>query len=152
VTAGSFENIHATALVCGDTGILLRGPSGSGKSALALRLIDRAGRDGQFAALVSDDRTLVAARGGRLVAAAPASIRGLAELHGYGIIRVPCIAAAVIDIVAELGEAARMPDPAMATIAGIACRLVRLPAGDLVAALPVLAAALQQKPVGDASF
>lgn len=144
------ENIHATALVCGDTGLLLRGPSGSGKSALALRLIDRTRRAGQFAALVSDDRTLVGASGGRLVAAAPAPIRGLAELRGYGIVSVPCIGRAVIDVVADLGEAARMPDPATVTIAGVTCRLVRLPAGDVDAALPILAAALRQEPVGDA--
>ena len=148
--ASGFDNIHATALVCGDAGLLLRGASGAGKSALALRLIDRARRGGRFAALVADDRVLVGARGGRLLAAAPGPIRGLAELRGYGIVSVPVIGRAVIDIVADLDGSARMPDPETVDVAGVTCRLLHLPAGDLVAAMHILAAALGHTTVADA--
>ena len=150
MTAAPSENIHATALVCGDTGLLLRGPSGSGKSALALGLIDRLRHAGQFAALVADDRVLVGTDGGRLLARAPDPIRGLAELRGYGIVSVPTVSRAVVDIVADLDDGERMPDPATVELAGVTCRLLRLPAGEVEAAMRIVVAALGRPPVGHA--
>src|SRR3546814_8060220 len=79
---------HATAVMLpdaqlGDWAVLLRGPSGVGKSDLALRLIDRG------AVLVSDDQTLLSVAGGRLVAAPPAAIAGRLEARGLGIVDLP---------------------------------------------------------------
>ncbi|MCC0030211.1 MAG: HPr kinase/phosphorylase [Brucellaceae bacterium] len=152
MTAAPSENIHATALVCGDTGLLLRGPSGSGKSALALRLIGHMRRAGQFAALVADDRVLLRADGGRLVASAPEPIRGLAELRGYGIVSVPTVSQAVIDIVADLDGGARMPDPATVDLAGATCRLLRLPSGDVEAAMRISSLRWGSLPSGTPQF
>ncbi len=143
MTGEAAANIHATALVCGDTGLLLRGESGSGKSALALRLIDRMARAGRHGALVSDDRVLLDAVGGRLVASAPDAIRGLADLRGFGILPVACTGSAVIDLVADFGTVERMPEAGICTIAGVACRALRLPAGDVSAALQIVDAALR---------
>jgi len=89
-------NVHGTAIVIGTTGLLLTGRSGSGKSAVALHCLEQARLRGLFSALVSDDQVLVSAEGGRIVARAPESIAGLAELRGAGILPVPAIEAAVL--------------------------------------------------------
>jgi hypothetical protein len=97
-------NIHATCVAIGAQGVLLLGASGAGKSDLALRLID----DG--ALLVADDRTLLAVKSGVLTASAPAAIRGLMEIRGVGIVKLPVRAAVSIALVAKLGkEGARLP-------------------------------------------
>lgn len=89
-------NVHATAIVIGTTGLLFTGPSGSGKSAIALHCIEEARARGLFAAMVSDDQVLVSEIGGRLIAHAPKSIAGLAEMRGAGIVTVETIEAAVL--------------------------------------------------------
>ena len=89
-------NVHGTAIVISTTGLLFLGPSGAGKSAIALHCIAEARARGLFAALVSDDQVLVSRAGDRLVARAPASIAGLAEMRGAGIVRVETIEAAVL--------------------------------------------------------
>ena len=94
----SGELVHATSLVVGSTGILIIGPSGSGKSALALRLIDGALLRGRFARLVSDDQTRIEAVHGRLIASGPSVIRGLIESRGAGVLRMDALDAAVMDI------------------------------------------------------
>ncbi|MGO4863291.1 HPr kinase/phosphorylase, partial [Campylobacter jejuni] len=67
-------------------GVLIAGPSGSGKSDLALRLIDRG------AVLVSDDYTLLHVEGGELHATAPVTIAGRIEVRGIGIVDRPTLA------------------------------------------------------------
>ena len=89
-------NVHATAIVIGTTGLLFTGPSGSGKSAIALHCIEEARSRGLFAAMVSDDQVLVSEASGRLIARAPESIAGLAEVRGAGIVDVETIEAAVL--------------------------------------------------------
>jgi len=89
-------NVHATAIVIGTTGLLFTGPSGSGKSAIALHCIEEARGRGLFAAMVSDDQVLISEANGRLIARAPKSIAGLAEVRGAGIVTVETIEAAVL--------------------------------------------------------
>jgi len=89
-------NIHATAIVIGTTGLLFTGPSGSGKSAIALHCIEEACGRGLFAAMVSDDQVLISKANGCLIARAPESIAGLAEMRGAGIVAVETIEAAVL--------------------------------------------------------
>jgi HPr kinase/phosphorylase len=99
-------NIHASCVAIGGRGVLLLGPSGSGKSDLALRLID------QGAKLVADDRTILFAKNGALYAKAPASIKGLIEIRGLGIIEMPVRAGVKIALAVRLGsEGARLPHP-----------------------------------------
>ena len=90
-------NLHATGLVLGTRGFLVIGPSGTGKSMLALGLVASARRAGLFAGLVADDQVMIAVENGRIVARRPASIAGLAEIRGAGIVNVETIAAAVMD-------------------------------------------------------
>lgn len=106
---------------------MLRGPSGSGKSDLALRLIDSGAR------LVADDRTELALQGGgdeqRVVASAPKEIAGKIEARGLGILAVDALGetpvALVVDMV-DAGEVERVPEPASLEILGLQIPLVRL--------------------------
>lgn len=88
--------VHGTAIVVGTTGLILIGPSGSGKSSIALQLIGSARRAGHFAALLSDDQVFLDEINGRLVATAPSAIRGLIELRCSGIGRVEMIDSALL--------------------------------------------------------
>jgi serine kinase of HPr protein (carbohydrate metabolism regulator) len=115
--------IHATCVVVGGAGVLLRGPSGSGKSDLALRLIDGG------AALVADDRVLLARENGRLVGRAPPAIAGLLEVRGLGLVPVTPVPAAEIDLVVDLrpcGAIERLPEPAWCAYLGVRLPLVAL--------------------------
>lgn len=127
----SAGNIHATAVVLGDRGILIAGPSGAGKTTLALALVAAFGQAGRFARLVADDRVLVEARAGRLVVACPAAIAGLAEVYGLGPSAVQHLDSAVIDLAVRLvdrREAPRLSDPAEERFAGVAVPVLALPA------------------------
>lgn len=88
------SNLHATAIVVGSTGLLFMGPSGWGKSMLAFACITEAQRIGMSAILVADDQVLISRQEGAVIATCPASIAGLIELRGTGIVRVPYIATA----------------------------------------------------------
>lgn len=107
--------VHATCVAIDGLGILLRGPSGSGKSDLALRLID------EGAQLVSDDYTMLETRGGHLIATAPESIKGMLEVRGLGILPVPAKPRVVIGLIVDLVTDApieRLPEPDAVTIDG----------------------------------
>lgn len=102
MTTDAAGNIHATALVLDGTGLILRGPSGSGKSLLALALLDRWQARGRPAALVSDDRVDIEPHPGGLLLRAPPSIAGLIELRGRGIVARPHLAEAPLHLVIDL--------------------------------------------------
>lgn len=80
MTGVSSERLHATCIAIGDAGVVIVGRSGTGKSDLALRLIDRG------AMLVSDDSTHLVRRGEHVIATAPDTIRGKMEMPGVGIV------------------------------------------------------------------
>ncbi|MBL4893059.1 MAG: HPr kinase/phosphatase C-terminal domain-containing protein [Rhizobiaceae bacterium] len=101
------STIHATSIKLGDTGCLIRGPSGSGKSLLALELLDRAGEN---AALIADDQTTLTVKDNKLIATCPPALKGKIELYGRGIIEWPTIEHHQIDLVIDLvDEIERMP-------------------------------------------
>lgn len=101
----SRENIHGTGLVLDGHGLVLRGPSGSGKSLLALLLLDAWDSRGKPAKLVSDDRVEIAAEADGLTLHAPAAIEGLIELRGRGIVQRPFVRSAPLHLVVDLVEA-----------------------------------------------
>jgi HPr kinase/phosphorylase len=114
---------HATAVAIDGEAVLLRGPPGSGKSDLALRLID----DG--AQLIADDQTLLRRDGDRIFASAPPAIAGLIEVRGVGLVGVPAAVAAPLILIAELvvaGDIERMPEPQFEMILGLTLPLVAL--------------------------
>lgn len=88
--------VHGTAIVIGTTGLILVGPSGSGKSSMAIRLLAGARSAGHLALLLSDDQVFVDAVNGRLVATAPETIKGRIELYGSGIGHADTIDCAVL--------------------------------------------------------
>jgi HPr kinase/phosphorylase len=100
--------VHGTTVALEGEGVLLRGPSGSGKSDLALRLIDGGAR------LVADDQTELTRAAEGVIARSPASIAGRMEVRGVGILRVPTVPSAplrlVIDLVAP-DRVERLPEP-----------------------------------------
>ena len=101
----SSENLHATSVARDGRAVLLLGRSGSGKSDLALRLLDHG------FTLVSDDRTLVRREDERLIASAPPAIRGKIEVRGLGIVDVPAIDDVPVALAAELDvDIPRLPD------------------------------------------
>ncbi|NRQ16295.1 HPr kinase/phosphorylase [Ensifer sesbaniae] len=90
-------NVHGTAIVLGTRGFLITGPSGIGKSRLALACITAAQQAGHFAALVADDRVDLRLEHDRIVARCPPSIHGLIEIRGAGIGKIETVPAAVMD-------------------------------------------------------
>ncbi len=108
--------LHATAVAIDGEAILLRGPPGSGKSDLALRLIDGG------AQLVADDQTVLRRAGDRVLASAPPAICGLLEVRGVGIVRVEATDQAPLVLIADLilsGGVERMPERRVETILGL---------------------------------
>jgi serine kinase of HPr protein (carbohydrate metabolism regulator) len=117
--------LHATCVNLNSGGILLRGPSGVGKSDLALQLIDQGAR------LVADDYVALSADDGRLVGATPHTIRGLLEVRGVGVMEVPTSTSVHIRLVVDLvtdGEVPRLPEPGLAELEGVAVPRITLSA------------------------
>jgi serine kinase of HPr protein (carbohydrate metabolism regulator) len=116
--------IHASAVLIGARAVLIRGPSGSGKSRLALALLQAAERGAlRFARLVADDRAHLEAAHGRLLVRPAPALAGMLEVRGVGIRRMAHEPLAVVQTVVELGQTdvERMPDHtiAQAQIEGI---------------------------------
>ncbi len=116
--------MHATAVIYGDYGVLILGPSGSGKSALALALLARARSAGLFAALIGDDRVWIRRAGGRLIALGAQDLAGVIERRMAGLLTVAAERAAVVRLIVELSEPGRgwprLPDdPDLLTLDGI---------------------------------
>ena len=138
--------IHASAVLVGCRAVLIRGPSGSGKSRLALALLQAAQTGAlPFARLVADDRAVVEARNGRLLVRPAPSLAGLIEVRGLGVRQVPCEPVAVVGLVVDLdaADAARMPEAASRTCEIERITLPRLPVAAGQDALPLVLSYLQ---------
>jgi serine kinase of HPr protein (carbohydrate metabolism regulator) len=112
----SSQTVHATTVALAGRAVLLRGAPGSGKSDLALRLVE------EGAALVSDDQTRLSRRGAELWAAAPAPLKDMIEVRGIGIVRINALdeapVALLIDLVGE-AEMERLPEPQRESLLGV---------------------------------
>jgi len=142
--------VHASVALLGEGGVLIRGPSGSGKSSLLLSLLSDDG-----AALVADDRAALTAANGRLVAAVPDEIAGLMEIRGQGIARRPYVSPVVVDLVVDLAPVEACPrlplgdEDARAVIAGIVLPRIHVAigAGDGAARVRAALAQLRREAV-----
>ncbi|MDP9085207.1 MAG: HPr kinase/phosphatase C-terminal domain-containing protein [Pseudomonadota bacterium] len=101
----SSETLHASSVALDGRAVLITGISGSGKSDLSLRLLDRG------FVLVSDDQTIVRKSGDRLVASAPAAIAGKLEIRGVGIVEMETANDVPVALIVELtSDVQRLPD------------------------------------------
>jgi serine kinase of HPr protein (carbohydrate metabolism regulator) len=101
----SSETVHASTVAIEGRAVLISGASGSGKSDLALRLLDRG------FTLVSDDQTIVRRDGIRLIASAPPTIAGKLEIRGIGIVDMETVSDVPVALIVELtSDIQRLPD------------------------------------------
>ena len=101
----SSETVHASCVAMNGRAVLITGKSGSGKSDLALRLIDRGFN------LVSDDQTIIHRAGALLLASAPATIAGKLEIRGIGIVEIEPVKDVPVALIVDLtSEFDRLPE------------------------------------------
>jgi serine kinase of HPr protein (carbohydrate metabolism regulator) len=102
----SAETLHCSTVANDGRAVLITGPSGSGKSDLALRLLDRGYK------LVSDDQTVIKKVGDRIMASAPPSIAGKLEVRGIGIVEMERVDNVPVALIVELtsSDMQRLPD------------------------------------------
>jgi len=138
-------SIHASAVLVGSHAVLIRGPSGSGKSRLAWEFIQAAESNlVAFARLVADDRAHIEPCGGRLLVRPAPALAGLIEIYGVGIRQLDYEAAAVVGLVADLAapDASRLPPQAAREVLIEGVRLPRLAVAPGMPVLPSLLALL----------
>ncbi len=142
-------SIHASCVAVGSHGILMRGASGSGKSTLCLQLIDGEGyglgRKTLRARLVADDQVELFPRKGKLVARPPASLAGLIEIRGVGILATTYKKSVILKLVVDLlppTQVERLPDQSdqQTEIEGIKLPRIAIAAGNPAAAAIVRSA------------
>ena len=133
MAALSSETLHATTVAIDGRAVMLCGPSGSGKSDLALRLIDRGAR------LVSDDYTIARRTNGRLHATAPENIAGKMEVRGIGIVAMEHVRDIPVSLVVDLfDQVDRMPlKPMTRTIGGVHVPVMKIAPREPSAAIKV---------------
>jgi HPr kinase/phosphorylase len=127
---------HASAVAIDGAGVLITGPSGSGKSGLALQLIALG------ASLIADDRTRISSPDGWPVLHAPERLAGVIEARGVGLLRVPHVACAPLRLIVDMSadETARLPEPKHTDVHGIAIRhILRVDAPHFPASIVALA-------------
>jgi HPr kinase/phosphorylase len=112
--------LHASAVAMDGRAVLIAGPSGSGKSGLALQLMALGAR------LVADDGVILRPAGGRLLARAPDAIRGLIEARGVGLLNAEPLDDVPLSLVVDLGatETERLPPWRTTTLEGIVLPLL----------------------------
>ena len=138
-------SIHASAVLIGARAVLIQGPSGSGKSRLALSLIEAVDSGAlSFARLVGDDHVHVEEAHGRLLVRPAPALAGQIEVRGLGIRRLDYEPVAVVGLVVDLGATAaqRMPEPKQMETVLAGVRLPRLAVAVGAEALPLLLAHL----------
>ena len=114
------NQVHGTTIELDERGLLLLGPSGVGKSTLALQLMATGCR------LVSDDRTDLQREGERIIASAPSALSGRIEARGVGILNAVPSGPVALHLVADLGSEAdmRLPSKKQHDILGVKLPLV----------------------------
>jgi serine kinase of HPr protein (carbohydrate metabolism regulator) len=149
MTTEATPSIHASAVAVGTQAILIRGPSGSGKSRLAFDLI-LAGRAGQIpqTVLIGDDRVRLSSRDGMVVVRPVANLAGLIEIRGLGVRHCDFINEATVAMVVDLAadDAERLPPPHCLRTSLLGKELPRISVGKGFPAVSMVLAALLTSP------
>jgi len=141
--------MHASCVALGDSGVLILGDPGAGKSDLVLALIDQpglgTGSELVRARLVADDQTLIERKGDALFASSPQAIAGLLEIRGQGVVRVDHVEEVRLALVVSLTpwpEIERMPEEhdRFTVIAGVKLRAIAVDPGQATAPARIRAA------------
>ena len=128
----SSEMVHATAVAKEGRGVIIAGRSGSGKSDLALRLIDRG------FVLVGDDQVMISKSADGLIVSPPATIRGKIEVRGIGIVEMPYAESAAVSLWVDLSsEIKRLPESEEHMMLGVGIAAISLDAFTASAPLKV---------------
>lgn len=127
--------VHASCIAFEGRGVLLRGPSGSGKSDLALRAMEAG------AELVADDLVTLGLRGGRVWASPLPQAGGRLEVRGVGIVPLPALDGAPLVLIADLAAPERLPEPCFEPVLGLPVRRIRLAPFEISAAIKLRLAA-----------
>ena len=147
-------SVHASAVLIEDRAVLIRGPSGSGKSLLAFDLI-LAGRARQIpkAVLVGDDRVHLWASQGRLMVRPAGELAGLIEIRGLGIRQCDFAGEAIVGLVVDLAaaDAERLPPPGALLTQLHGIEIPRIPVAAGHPALSMVIAALTMTPISSSS-
>lgn len=126
--------VHGTCVDIKGAGVLILGRSGSGKSSLAIQLIDRG------ATLIADDQTLLSREESKLIAHTPLKLRGILEVRGIGLCSFPYIEKTPLNLVVEITdkeESERLPDPLWIEYHGVKVPLLKLQKRDPLGAIKV---------------
>lgn len=143
------ELIHGTSVAMGDFAALISGPSGSGKSDIALRFLSLksalVSRERGALMLVSDDQTKFSIKNKKLIASAPKIIAGKLEVRGIGILEFPYKENAELSLIVKLVPAEAVPrmldDPVPTTeILGVPVPTIQLAPFEASAPLKLLLA------------
>ncbi|GIR25528.1 MAG: HPr kinase [Alphaproteobacteria bacterium] len=118
----NLKRIHSTSVVIDDNGVLILGDSGSGKSDLALRLIDNG------ATLISDDISICRKNSNNIYLYCPPEIKGLLEVREIGIITVPFVERIKLRLVVNLksNNNERFPKDSSFRILGIKIPIINI--------------------------
>ena len=127
--------VHASCVAFEGMGVLLRGPSGSGKSDLALRAVEAGAR------LVADDLVALDLRGGHIWASPLPRAGGRLEVRGIGIVRLPALDGAPLVLIADLASPERLPEREFETLLRLPIRRIRLAPFEISAAIKLRLAA-----------
>ncbi len=126
------QRLHATTVSHNGHAALFFGPSGSGKSALALEMLALG------AQLIADDQTRLTRQGGRILASKPDGLPPLIEARGIGLLHAHLAAPAPLRFAVDLGqtEVERLPPRRTLNILGCDIALLHKAAsGPFAAAL-----------------
>jgi HPr kinase/phosphorylase len=145
VQVGAVDLVHGTAIALAGRAALIRGAASSGKSDLALRCLMQAPTTlvPHAAELVSDDQVLIERHDQHVLVRAPPAIRGLLEVRGLGILRIPAIEAGQLALVVQLvaaDQVERLPETRTVVIAGVPVPYLELNAFETSAPLKLLLA------------
>lgn len=143
MTSPGPATVHASTVLVGARALLIRGPSGSGKSRLVLDIL----KSGHwpFTRLIGDDRIRLEAKNGRLLARPAAGLEGLLEVRGLGLRQFAHEPCGVIGLVVDLAatDAVRLPEEAALRVEIAGVRVPRIPVSGSQSALPLIWSAIE---------